>query len=373
MKSKTFSEADEKKRTWLFKYVKTIHPEADDFDFIEKYKRQIMSIIEKHPTWGDSSKEGLFFLVAKDLRENGYDRYSKMYSEMGYKYLKKNREKENEGKQSEKEILNYRDHEFLIDILDNINYDEIQTINGHYQYLLLSMLVLQPPVRTDFYCTSQFIRTKQENDSINNFIRIDRKGKLKIYYIINNDKVSKTRVYAINKELSKIKIENKKLVDLINDSYIKYPRKYLFEIKDKPVSQVTLLSFLKKITKVDGINNDMMRSSYINWFYKNHKSLKDRELLALQMRHSIITAMRNYQKVDEEPPEEKKEKTVKTLQNEIFEIKENIENNDNDNNDKLYRKRRRDVVRTLNNGSIPRESTLTKYNIKFDTETKKYS
>jgi hypothetical protein len=369
MRSKSFSDTDERKRNWLYNYVKTIYPEASDFDFVEKYKRQIMSLIEKHPTWGDSSKEGLLFMMAKDLRETGYEKYSKLYSEKGFEYMKKIREEESKGKQSEKELINYRDHEFFVEILNSIDYNEIKTINKHYEYLLLSLLVLQPPVRTDFYVSSQFIRTNDENDHKHNFIRIDRKGKLKVYYIINNDKVSKTKVYAINKELSKIKIEDEKLAELINDSYIKYPRKYLFEIKEKPVSQVTLLSFLKKITQIDGINNDMMRSSYINWFYKNNKSLKDREALSLQMRHSVITAMRNYQKVDNETPEEK-EQTVNQLQKELFEVKQNCEGDVN--NDKMYNKRRRDVIRTLNNGSIPRESTLNKYNITYNKETKKY-
>ena len=369
MRSKTFSDVDEKKRNWLYNYVKTIYKDADDFDFIEKYKRQIMSLIEKHPTWGDSSKEGLYFLVAKDLRENGYEKYSKLYSEKGFEYMKKNREEEAKGQQTEKEKINYRDHEFFVEILNSMNYDEIQTLNKHYEYLLLSMLILQPPLRTDFYVSSQFIRTNDENDHKHNFIRIDRKGgKIKVYYIVNNDKVSKTKVYAVNKELSKIKIENQKLSDLINDSYVKYPRKYLFEIKEKPVSQVTLLSFLKKITKIDGINNDMMRSSYINWYYKNNKSLKDRETLAYQMRHSVLTSMRNYQKIDETP--EEKEKTVNELQKQVFDLKTNCEG---DVNVKMYNKRKRDVIRTLNNGSIPRESTLTKYNITYNNETKKYT
>ena len=369
MKPKAFSANDEKKRNWLFGYVKTIYPEADDYDFIEVYKRQLMSLIEKHPTWSDGSKEALLFLVAKDLRENGKEKYSKMYSEAGYKYLQKNREKEGENKQSDKEILNYRDHEFFENILNSINYDDIQTVTAHYQYLLLSMLVYQPPVRTDFYCTAQFIRTKEENDKIHNFIRIDRRGKVKVTYIINNDKVSKTRTYAMNKELSKIPVEDQKLADLINDSFIKYPRKYLFENKDKPITQPTLLSLLKKITKVDGINNDMMRSSYINWFYQHHKSLKERDALALQMRHSTGTAMRNYFKLADETPEEK-EHTVTTLQNELYEVKTNCENDTS--NDKEYKKKRRDVVYTLNKGSKPRETTLQKYNITFNKETNKY-
>jgi hypothetical protein len=375
MNFKAFSEADDKKKTWLFNYIKTIYPEADEFNFIEKYKKKLMNIIEKNEKWGNSSKEGLFFLIGKQLRENGDDKYSKMYSEMGYKYLKKIREIENENKQTEKEKLYYRNHEFFIDILDNINYDEIQTLNGHYQYLLLSLLTLQPPVRTGFYSTAQFIKSNKENDRKNNFIRIDRKGKLKIYYIINNDKVSKTKVYSTNKELSKIKIEDEKLVNLINNSYIKYPRKYLFEIKNKPASQVTLLSFLKKITKLDGINNDMLRSSYINFFYKIHNSLKARESLALKMRHSVITSLRNYHKVHEEP-----------LEKALEEIKDNSTDEKKDDstdeppdektygkiNNPKFKKLKRDVLYNLNKGSKPRESTLNKYNITYNTITKQY-
>jgi hypothetical protein len=367
---KEWSAVNDKNYMWLYNYLKTIYGEdLDEYEFIDKYKRQIMSIIEKNDKWSDGSKEALLFTCAKYLKLFGNERYGKMYSEAGYKYLQKNREKEGENKQSDKEILNYRDHEFFEDILNSINYDDIQTLAAHYQYLLLSMLVYQPPVRTDFYCTAQFIRTKEENDKVHNFIRIDRRGKVKITYIINNDKVSKTRTYAMNKELSKIPVENQKLADLINDSYIKYPRTYLFENKDKPITQPTFLSMLKKITKVDGINNDMMRSSYINWFYQHHKSLKERDALALQMRHSTGTAMRNYFKLADETPEEK-EHTVSILQKEIFEVKTNCDNDTS--NDKEYRKKRRDVIYTLNKGSKPRESTLQKYNITFNKETNKY-
>ena len=368
---KEWSKVNDKNYMWLYNYLKTIYGEdLDEYEFIDKYKRQIMSIIEKNDKWSDGSKEALLFTCAKYLKLFGNERYGKMYSEAGYKYMMKNREKEGENKQSDKEILNYRDHDFFINILNSINYDDIQTITAHYQYLLLSMLVYQPPVRTDFYCTAQFIRNKDENDKKHNFIRIDRRGKVKVTYIINNDKVSKTRTYAMNKELSKIPVEDQKLADLINDSYVKYPRKYLFENKDKAITQPTLLNLLKKITKVDGINNDMMRSSYINWFYEHHKSLKERDALALQMRHSTGTAMRNYFKLADETPEEK-EHTVSILQNEIYEVKSKCDNN-NEPTDKEYRKRRRDVIRCLNLGSTPRESTLNKYNITYNKETKKY-
>ena len=114
----------------------------------------------------------------------------------------------------------------------------------------------------------------------------------------------------------------------------------------------------------------MCRSSYINWFYEHHKALKDREELALKMRHSVLTSLRNYHKIDDETPAEK-EKTVAVLQNEIYEVKSKCENN-NEPTDKEYVKRRRDCIYTLNKGSKPRQSTLNKYNITYDKETKKY-
>ena len=119
----------------------------------------------------------------------------------------------------------------------------------------------------------------KENDKINNFIWISRKGSIKIFYIVNNDKVSNTKIYAMNKNLSYIKLEDTNLIKLINDSYEKYPREYLFEINNKPISQSTYLNWLRKITEVSQINNDNMRSSYVNWFYEHNKKLSDKYVI----------------------------------------------------------------------------------------------
>ena len=93
----------------------------------------------------------------------------------------------------------------------------------------------------------------------------------------------------MNKELSVIKIENKRLCEILNESFIKYPRTYLFEINEKQITQNTLLNWLIKITNVNEINVDMMRSSYINYFYDTNKTIKDKEQLANQMRHSVLS------------------------------------------------------------------------------------
>jgi len=52
----------------------------------------------------------------------------------------------------------------------------------------------------------------KENDKTNNFIWISRKESIKIFYIVNDDKVSKTKIYAMNKNLSYIKLEDNNLI-----------------------------------------------------------------------------------------------------------------------------------------------------------------
>jgi len=83
--------------------------------------------------------------------------------------LLENRKEEQENKQDEKELTNYRDHQFFINILNNIDFDNIKTLTSHYQYLLLSLSTLQPPLRTNFYITCQIINRKKDDDKINNF------------------------------------------------------------------------------------------------------------------------------------------------------------------------------------------------------------
>ena len=60
------------------------------------------------------------------------------------------------------------------------------------------MLVLQPPLRTSFYSTARFIRSKAENDKVNNFVWINRRGMIKFNYIVNQDKASQYKVYNMN-------------------------------------------------------------------------------------------------------------------------------------------------------------------------------
>jgi hypothetical protein len=367
-----WSANDEKRYSMLYSYLKTKIKDLDEFTFIDDKKRGIMSQIENNKNWANTTKEGIFFMVAKYLKASNDLRYGKLYSQKGYDFLIENRKKESKNKQDDKEIENYRSHEFLLNVIDTINPESITTKKAHLQYLLLNMLVLQPPIRTDYYVTAKFIFTEKENDNINNFIWITKRGKLKVNYIVNKDKVSKTKVYNMNKKLSTISIENDKLVKLINESYKKYPRNYLLEIDDKPITHATFLEWLRKITDVKLINNDIMRSSYINWFYDHHKGMDSREKLALQMRHSVMTSLRNYRKIIEEKPIEKPVDELK-LENEVLNNKLINCESENKLTDAKYNKRRRDIIYKINNKNVtPKESTLDKYNIIYDDIKEKY-
>ena len=378
--TKEWTKSHEKLYSMLYNYYKTIK-DIDEFTFIEDNKRYLKSIIETNKKWSQSSKESLFFMVARYLEkfDNKNEKYIKIYKQAGYDLKKLKSNQENDNKQDEKEIENYRSHEYFLNILNNIKHEDIKTKIGHYQYLLLNLLVLQPTLRTHFYTSAKFLRKITENDNKSNYIWINKKGKLHVSYIVNDDKVTKTKKYSMDKKLNIIEIEDEKLSKLINDSYEKYPRTYLFEINDKPISNVTFLSWLRKITQVNNINNDIMRSSYINWFYENNKSLASKEKLSEQMRHSVMTAQKNYYKIIDDNKEDNKieikKENKKELINEIDDLKTKLDNCENENkiSDKVYNKRRRDVIYKANKqGFIIKENTLKKYNIQYDETLQKY-
>ena len=57
--------------------------------------------------------------------------------------MKTTKEKEGENDLDEKEKEHFRHHEYFEDVLNNIKYEDIQTKEQHYKFLLLSLLVQQ--------------------------------------------------------------------------------------------------------------------------------------------------------------------------------------------------------------------------------------
>ena len=109
------------------------------------------------------------------------------------------------------------------------------------------------------------------------------------------------------------KVDDPELIKIIYESHKKYPRKYLIEEKkNSGVSDPTILKWLRDITSVKGLTVDMMRSSYITDFYEKNKTFGKRKELAAKMRHSVMTASRNYLKVEDTPMDLRFEKLDKS-------------------------------------------------------------
>ena len=379
-KKKEWTDIHQKKYDWLYNYVKTIHPTAKKDNYIDIYKRQLLKIVNDNKAWGNGSKEGIYFMIARWLY-NIQDRYSKTYSDAGFNLLKESKEKEGENELDEKEKINYRPHIYFTNLLQSIDPSTINTQLNHYKYLLLNMLVYQAPLRTSFYNTAKIIRTIAENNGTDNFILINRRGKIKVSYIVNKDKASNYKLYNMNKNLAKIDLDDGPLEILINNSFVQYPRTYLFEINNKPVSQETILKWLRDESLVSGITIDIMRSSYITWFYENNHNYGAKDKLSKVMRHSVDTASRNYLKVFEleNEPTQNPEYNLANVKLELLvkQLQEQIQAYTNKSivtdETKHFKKKRRDILYNLNSkGREPRQDTLDKYQIKLNPAGTKY-
>ena len=204
-------------------YVKTHDDKAIKENFISETKRKLMTLIDKSH-WAMGTKEGIYFMISRFLfNKNNNDKYVKLYAQAGFdlKAAKDLIEGKNELDDKEKE--NHRTIEYLTNCLELHKSKSTENIKEHYKHLLLMMLIKQPPLRTSFYTTAKFLRLQADNDKTSNYVYITRKGKLKVYYIVNKDKASNYKLYNMNKGLSKIKLEDPELIEDINYSFITYP------------------------------------------------------------------------------------------------------------------------------------------------------
>lgn len=303
-----------------------------EHNYIYIYKKILLNIIKNNSKWSNGYKELMYFMIVRwfEINKPLEINYINIFKEEAFKLKKDSDNIESENKlTSIKEKENFRSYSYFIEKLNSIEYNNIKNIKDHFKYLYLALLIYQPPLRTSFYYTSKFIYNIEDNNKINNYIYINNNN---ISYIVNQDKVSNSKLYSMNLNLSIIDIKNIKLLNLIKDSLNKYPRKFLFELNKKSITEITLSKWLKSITELEGISIDIMRSVYITYFYNNNVTYKSREELSKQMRHSQNTASKNYFKVIEENNDS---------ENIIKELREKISHLENENkilNEQLYHK-----------------------------------
>ena len=349
--------------------INKIYTEINKTDYILIKQRYLMSYIENNKNWSISTKKAYLFMCGRFLLLHNSPKYSKRYSESAYKlkFHIEEIESKNELDNNEKEAI--KDYSYFTSILD-IDYKLISDYNKHLEYLLLSLLIYQPPVRTSFYTSCKIIRSKKDNDKINNFLLISKRGKDKAKYIINKDKATNYKTFNMDKELSKINIENEKLVQLLHYSYEKFNRTYLFEKNNIKMSDQQLLSMLRKITNIDKININMMRSIFVTQHYKKNINYNSKIELANKMRHSAETAAIYYNKINEKDfnNNNNNDELIIQLQKEIIELKHKISKLESENvnitNSELYNKRKSDILYLIKSGKQVKQLTKDKYNIK---------
>lgn len=356
---KLWSKDHIKEHKRLFNLLKKENDNIQIENYIDLNKRKVFKFINDLKL-SNSSKEKLFFVVGRylDIKKDRY--YSKKFKQAGYDLKVINDEKENLNLMDEKEKEKYQPLEYFEEIVKSYDMDNLTN-----SQLLLCLLVLQPPLRTSYYYTAKIIKQSKQNNKIDNFLLINRS---KCYYIVNQDKVSNTKVYGNNRN-SIIEIENKVLCKAIISKYKSNPTEYLFG--DTKTTNTTINNWIEKESKITGLNVDNLRSIYITSNYNKGLNYSKKKKIALQMRHSVDTASRNYFKITDDKPEiDKKDCENIRMELEYFKNKEKYLSL---NKDKKYRKSRYDIIYNLNkNNYTPKKDTIEKYNIKYNEELKEY-
>jgi hypothetical protein len=208
------------------------------------------------------------------------------------------------------------------------------------------------------------------NEGVHNYIFLNNKTK-KIEYVVNHDKVSKSKHYMMHPEYKNIDVTNAFLKKLLFESFRKYPRQYLLQKdynENLPVVQVTMLRWLRDTTGIDQLDIDILRSSYITWFYKiSGMTFKDKTNLAHQMRHSVASALLYYNKNIQTEEMDTDQQQELITENQI--LTDKLEKcNDNKTGKKYLKqveKKRYDIIYRLdhNPGMKPRQLTIDKHKL----------
>ena len=162
--------------------------------------------------------------------------------------------------------------EELISIMRNINMTDYKSTMIK---LLLAMYTINPPLRNDYY-------NVKFNDS-NNLNYIDLKNKILNVYCLKSKKYQKVLLCD-------------ELIDIINESLIVLPRKYLFTKKNgdnfssAASLSVSLLNLLKEFMNDKHFSFNTFRHAYAEWSLK--QDVKTRLNAADNMLHSRLTHLK---------------------------------------------------------------------------------
>ena len=174
--------------------------------------------------------------------------------------------------------------EELIRIMRNINMTDYKSTMIK---LLIAMYTLNPPLRNDYY-------NVKINNNNSNLKKDCRDHNCDLNYIDLKNKI--LNVYCLkSKKYQKVLLCDE-LIDIINESLIVLPRKYLFTKKNgdnfssAASLSVSLLNLLKEFMNDKHFSFNTFRHAYAEWSLK--QDVKTRLNAADSMMHSRLTHLR---------------------------------------------------------------------------------
>ena len=275
--------------------------------------------------------ESCLFMILKYYRVNNADKDTaiKILHTQANKTKDSRKQTEGNNELDEKEEAYFRNRDYFIKILNNINYEYLKTDREHMKYLILNLLIYQPPQRSSSYTSSEIHKSGGYDENKNYMFLKTLAGKKRANYFVGKDKVSKTKNFS-SIESKTIEINNKSVIEIIYKSIEDKPRKYVLELGGTPISENTLNKLLQEITKLKGITTNIFRSIYITAEYNKNITVNEKKQLAKQMRHDYKTAELNYFKLNTEANNNNNNKTDEENINKINQQKVTINNLNNE-------------------------------------------
>ncbi|EKX38473.1 hypothetical protein GUITHDRAFT_144242 [Guillardia theta CCMP2712] len=182
------------------------------------------------------------------------------------------------------------------------------TYKLHMNTLILMSYLYTPPLRLEL-SNARFTKTLRNLEPGKNYIYIPQNGKLVKYVLNEIKKKHKPIEYDVGYPMNDDPLA-KRLTEFIKMSLREYPREYfitLYTDKNKPAKKA-MTTYLSSMFADHSLNVNMFRSSYVSWLYSNNVSTNILEEVALKMRTSILTFMKNYKKLNSEQIRVKRER-----------------------------------------------------------------
>lgn len=245
------------------------------------HMNKIYDFIINKGNYATTTKRDYLIIFSLLLKNLGQQKAGEQVYKNVKEYAKIHNDNEYKQTLDENEKKNYIKYNELTDKVNELIrvYNNNPTEKNIIKLLVLSLYVLQPPLRNDYY-NMKIIYNSNDDDYKNNFLLID--GNM-YYVIINQDKVIKLHgrgeIPIMNQTL-------KTILSIYINNYA-FTNKYLFENNDKtPYKKYQIQYIINGMFKKKLLNIYNLRSAYISDFYNKNLDLQNRLLLADKMRHT---------------------------------------------------------------------------------------